>query len=120
MNAKSTGFASPAQGYEDQAIDLNRLLVHNPPATYFLRLDSDMTALGLPRGSILIADRSKTPAPNQFVLLRHEGQFYCRLMAEHNGKTIFTNGTTDLIPTPDETEIIGVITASIQIYGNAH
>ena len=120
MDAKTTGFASPAQGYEDQAIDLNRLLIHNPPATYFLRLDSDMTALGLPRGSLLVVDRSKNPTPNQYVLLRHEGQFLCRLMVDHNGKAVFTNGTTELIPTNDETEIIGVITASIQIYGHAH
>lgn len=118
MDKKTTGFASPAQGYEDQTIDLNRLLIHNPPATYFVRLNtSDMTALGLPRDALLIVDRSKDPAPNQYVMIRHEDQFYCRLMTEHNSKPIFTNGTTDIIPTPDETEIIGVITASIQIYG---
>jgi hypothetical protein len=29
---KTTGFASPAQGYEDTAIDLNRLLIRNAPA----------------------------------------------------------------------------------------
>ena len=119
MNSKATGFASPAQGYEDQSIDLNRLLVHNPPATYFLRLDSsDMAALGLPRGSLLIVDRSKDPTLNHYVMIRHEGQFYCRLMAERSGKIVFTNGTTDLIPSPGETEIIGVITASIRIFND--
>ena len=121
MDAKTTGFASPAQGYEDQSIDLNRLLVQNPPATYFLRLESsDMSALGLARGSLLVVDRSKNPAPNQYVLLRHEGRFYCRLMAEHNGKTVFTNGTIDLLPIPDETEIIGTVTASIRVFPNGN
>jgi len=121
MDIKTTGFASPAQGYEEQGIDLNRLLIHNPPATYFLRLETgEMAALGLPRGSLLIVDRSKDPSPNQYVLLRHEGQFLCRLLAVQNGRPYFTNGTTDIHPIPDETEIIGTVTASIQDYDNAH
>ena len=118
MDKKTTGFASPAQGYEEQGIDLNRLLVHNPPATYFGRLDTDeMEELGLPRGSLLIIDRSKNPAPNYFVLLRHDGEFVCRLMIEQEGKTVFTNGKQVFYPIPDETEIIGTITASVKTYG---
>jgi hypothetical protein len=38
-------------------------------------------------------------------------------MLENNGKTVFTNGTSELFPTPDETEIIGTVTASIKQYG---
>ena len=120
MGQKTTGFASPAQGYEEQSIDLNSLLVHNPPATYFGRLESsDMEALGLARGSLLIVDRSKTPVLNSFVLIRHEGVFLCRLMVNKEGKTAFTDGTSYILPTSGETEIIGVITASIKIYGAA-
>ena len=121
MEVKPTGFASPAQGYEEQTIDLNRLLVRNPPATYFVRLDTNnMISLGLPRGSLLIVDRSIDPAPNQYVVIRNFGQFLCRLMLVQNGKTVFTNGTIDITPTPDETEIIGTVTASIKTYDNAH
>jgi hypothetical protein len=36
MNGKTTGFASPAQGYEETPIDLNRLLITNPPRYLFL------------------------------------------------------------------------------------
>jgi len=58
MDKKATGFASPTQGYEEQNIDLHRLLIRNFPATYFGRLDTgDMENLGLPRGSLLIIDR---------------------------------------------------------------
>ena len=123
---KPSGFASPAQGYEEQYIDLNRLLVKNRPATYFFKLDSrDMERLGLPMGALLVVDRSKKPKnPNQslpqdtnpIVIIRHEGQFFCRLMARLDGKIVFTNGTDDIIPTTDDTEIIGVVTASIKLY----
>ena len=126
MNSKTTGFASPAQGYEVEAIDLNRLLITNPPATYFLRMESsDMAELGLPLGSLLVVDRSKEPVHNSLVLIRHEGQFYCRLMRQTPsapgtaGKTLFTNGTTEIKP-DEETEIIGTVTASIKTYDNAH
>ena len=117
MDKKATGFASPTQGYEEQAIDLNRLLIRNPPATYFGRLEtSDMENLGLPRGSLLIIDRSKDPKPNSLVLIRHEGQFLCRLMVKQKGKTCFASGKDEIYPITDETEIIGVITASIKTY----
>ena len=115
---KATGFASPAQGYEDTAIDLNRLLITNPPATYFFRLESgDMEEMGLPKGALLVVDRSKTPVLNDFTLIRHEGQFLCRLLARHNGLYMFTNGYSDISPVVDDTEIVGVVTASIQVYG---
>ena len=135
---KPSGFASPAQGYEEQYIDLNRLLVKNRPATYFFKLDSrDMEQLGLPMGALLVVDRSKRPKnlkqtamkttprdvretllqdANPIVIIRHEGQFFCRLMARHNEKIVFTNGTDDIIPTNDDTEIIGLVTASIKLY----
>jgi len=119
MDKKTTGFASPAQGYEEQNIDLNRLLIHNPPATYFLRLQTaEMEQLGLPQGSLLVVDRSIDPAPNSIVLLKHEEQLLCRFMVKQKGKIKFTNGTTDIIPT-GETEIFGTVTASIKIYSNA-
>jgi len=117
MDAKTTGFASPAQGYEEHTIDLNRLLIHNPPATYFLRLQTtEMEKAGLPQGSLLIVDRSKDPTHNSFVLIRHEGQLLCRLMLKQKGRIQFTNGTTDILPIMDETEIIGTVTASIKEY----
>jgi SOS-response transcriptional repressor LexA len=75
-----------------------------------------MAACGLPKGALLVVDRSKNPQPNNLVLLRHEGNFLCRLLTTHNGKQIFTNGETEISPIPDETEVIGVITFSIKEY----
>ena len=114
---KATGFASPAQGYEDADIDLNRLLVRNPPATYFFRLESgEMAQMGLPKGSLLVVDRSRTPRQKAIVLIRHEGRFLCRLMTENEGLTVFTNGISEIKPIADDTEIVGTVTASIQIF----
>ena len=112
---KANGFASPAQGYEDNGIDLNTLLVRQPASTYFFRMDSvDMAELGLPRGALLVVDRSRKPLINNFVIIRYEGKFLCRMMIQENGYTIFTNGASDIMPVIDDTEVIGVVTASIQ------
>ena len=115
--SKVTGFASPAQGYEEAGIDLNTVLIKHPASTFLFRLAStDMEKLGLPNGAILVVDRSITPVKNHFAMLRHEGQFLCRLMENHNGKTVFTNGVTEITPIADETEVIGTVTACIQMF----
>ena len=121
VEIKATGFASPAQGYEEQSIDLNRILVQNPPATYFMRLESsEMADLGLPQGSILIVDRSVDPINNSIVLIRHEAQFLCRMMIKKKSKILFTNGTAEISPIPGDTEIIGTVIASIKTYDNVN
>jgi DNA polymerase V len=118
MGRKTSGFASPAQGYEDSTIDLNGLLVRNPPATYFYRLEnSDMDALGLRNGALLVVDRSRKAAPDDFVLLVHEGRFLCRLFTLKNGGKIFTDGKSDIVPIANDTAVIGVVTAAIQVFG---
>jgi DNA polymerase V len=118
MGQKTSGFASPAQGYEDSAIDLNGLLIRNPPATYFFRLESaDMDGLGLHNGALLVVDRSKKTAKGDFVLLVHEGRFLCRLFTLKNGRKIFTDGKNDIVPIENDTAVIGVVTAAIQVFG---
>ena len=114
---KTTGFASPSQGYEETNIDLNEILIKNPSSTYLFKLDSeDISNLELSKGSVLVVDRSRTPVSNQLVIIRHEGHFLCRLMVKNKGKTIFTNGIDEIEPIPEETEIIGVVTASFKEY----
>jgi len=116
---KTTGFASPAQGYEDNTIDLNEILIKNPSSTYLFRLDSsDMSELGLPKGSLLVVDKSKNAALGDLVLLEHEGRFLCRLLFTKNGVRVFTGGNNDITPVADDTAVIGVVTASIKVYNH--
>lgn len=116
---KTTGFASPSQGYEDTNIDLNELLVKNPSSTYLFRLDSsDLAELGLPKGTLLVVDKSKNAVPGDLVILSHEGTFLCRLLFTKNGVKVFTDGKTEIVPVSDDTSIVGVVTSSIQEYGH--
>jgi DNA polymerase V len=115
---KTTGFASPAQGYEEKGIDLNELLIKHPAATFFFRMGSDdMLDLGLQKGALLVVDRSKNAEPNDFVTIVHEGQFLCRQLVIHNGEKVFTDGQCYIKPIVDDTELIGVVTACIHVFG---
>jgi len=114
---KVTGFASPAQGYEENAIDLNTLLIKHRSSTYLFPLETaDMVELGLPKGSLLLVDKSKNAEPGNLVILLHEGNFICRLYFIKNGVRVFTDGQNITVPIVDDTAIVGVVTACIQIF----
>lgn len=75
------GFPSPAQGYEDEPLDLHELLVPRPAATFFYRVrGSALEREGLPHDAILVVDRSVTPRPGDLVVADRDGQrLVCRL-----------------------------------------
>lgn len=58
-NYVEAGFPSPAEEYLENAIDLNDLLIKNPPATFLVRAKGEsMLGAGIFEGSILVVDRS--------------------------------------------------------------
>lgn len=68
------GFPSPAEDFEDDQLDLNQLLVRNPPATFFYRAEGrSMEGLGIYSGDVLVVDRSLTPADGDLVLALWDG-----------------------------------------------
>ena len=53
------GFPSPAEEYLENSIDLNELLITNPPATFLVRAKGEsMIGAGIFEGSLLVVDRS--------------------------------------------------------------
>jgi DNA polymerase V len=56
----SAGFPSPAEDYTDRRLDLNELLIKNPSATFFVRVEGDsMIGAGIQHDDILVVDRSR-------------------------------------------------------------
>ena len=71
----AAGFPSPAQGYEDEPLDLNALLIRHPAATYFYRVRGDaLIHEGIRDGSILVVDRSVTPRAGSLVVADFNGE----------------------------------------------
>lgn len=69
------GFPSPAEDFLDDEIDLHRLLVRNPAATYLYRASGwSMMLAGICDGDILVVDRSVQPHHGDVVVATWDGQ----------------------------------------------
>lgn len=114
----SAGFPSPAEDYIEQHLDLNDLLIQNPAATFFVRVNGDsMTGAGINHEDILIVDRSLEPTSGKIVVAVIDGEFTvkrlyiddnsCRLLAE--------NPDYPAIEVTEESgcEVWGIVTSAI-------
>ena len=75
-NGVSAGFPSPAEDHMHSKIDLNNLLIENPSATYYVRVNGDsMSGAGILSGDLLIVDRSFEVSNNCIVVAHLDGEF---------------------------------------------
>lgn len=112
------GFPSPAQDYVEDALDLNKLVVKHPSATYFVRVSGDsMIGAGISNGDLLVVDRSLSAVHGDIVIAAVAGEFTV--------KELQTNPRLQLIPhnphfspilfqTEEELEIFGVVTFTLK------
>ena len=85
--ASPKGFPSPAEDYKEKLLDLNALLVKNPPATFFVRCKSgSMKEAGIFTGDVLIVDKSVKARTGSIVLAFLDGDFVVRRLSI-KGKT---------------------------------
>lgn len=70
------GFPSPADDHIEEIIDLNELLVRNPPATFYIRaVGVSMVRVGIMDGDILVVDRSEAAFHGDIVVACLDGEF---------------------------------------------
>lgn len=75
-SAVPAGFPSPADDYLETKLDLNDLLVHDPLATFMVRVSGDsMIGAGIASGDVLVIDRGIEPANGHIVLAIVDGEF---------------------------------------------
>ncbi len=72
----SAGFASPAQDFLQDRIDLNKMLVKNPLTTFYIRVaGNSMINAGIADGDLLVADRSLEPSDGRVAICLIDGDF---------------------------------------------
>ncbi|PWC18931.1 translesion error-prone DNA polymerase V autoproteolytic subunit [Brenneria corticis] len=70
------GFPSPAQDYVEQRIDLNKVCVRHPSATYFLRVSGESMVEGhISDGDLLVVDSSLEAKHGDIVIAAVDGEF---------------------------------------------
>jgi DNA polymerase V len=75
MATVPAGFPSPAADYEEGKLDLNRHLIKNPAATFFVRVTGDsMLKAGIHCGDLLVVDRSIEPRDKNVVIAVVNGE----------------------------------------------
>jgi DNA polymerase V len=117
------GFPSPAQGYEQKGIDLNALMVANPPATYFVRAQGDsMLDAGIRDGDMLVVDFSLQAKHGDIVIAKLDDSFTVKRLHKQRGivQLCAENTVTHyppIVPQEGETlEVIGVVRWAIHQY----
>ncbi|HVV03743.1 MAG TPA: S24 family peptidase, partial [Puia sp.] len=77
--APAAGNFADAAGHAEDGVDLNEQLVHNKPATFFMRVSGDaMTGSGIFNGDVVIVDRSLRPASGKVVIAMLNGDMLIR------------------------------------------
>ena len=91
----AAGFPSPADDYVERRLDLNQHCIHNPEATFFLRVSGhSMTGAGIHNDDILVVDRSLKPVHGKVVVAILDGGFTVKRLSMEGG----ANGRLALLP----------------------
>lgn len=76
--ASPKGFAAVARDTADAPLDLHRLMVPRPAATFFMRMRGDSMRPVLRPGDLLVVDRSLNPGPGRLVVAAVNGEHLVR------------------------------------------
>jgi DNA polymerase V len=109
------GFPSPAADYEEGKLDLNKHLIRNPAATFFVRVTGDsMVKAGIHDGDMLVVDRSIEPRDKNVVIAAINGELTVkRIRIRKNKLTLEAeneNYRSQEIDEEMEFEVWGVVT----------
>lgn len=81
------GFPSPAADHVEETLDISQLLVKNPTATYYLRVQgASMEDAKIFDGDILVVDRSLEAKPGRIVVAAYDGNFYVKRLRILRGR----------------------------------
>jgi DNA polymerase V len=79
--AVPAGFPSPADDYLEDTLDLKRMLIAHPAATFFMRADCDSAIdADIRPGDILVVDRSLKPHKGSVIVAVADGEMTLKRM----------------------------------------
>lgn len=112
------GFPSPADDYVEDKLDLNKLLVQNKSATFFLRVKGDsMINAGINDGDIIVVDRSVEPVERSVVVAVVDSELTIKRLVWRNGVAELHAENSKYAPIRfkegQELTIWGVVTSSV-------
>lgn len=116
MGEAVAGFPSPAEDFIHEEIDLNRELVKNPEATFYVRVRGNSMLLDFQDGDLLIIDKSLDVRDNSIILCYTQNEFTLKRIKKENGKCYLLPSNPDfpVIETIEDVIVWGVVCYSIK------
>lgn len=115
------GFPNPAQDAADTPLDLNKLVVEHPAATFYMRVKgASMEGAGIYDGDLIVVDKALEPRPGDIVVAHLDGEFTLKRFAKQ-GNTIQLLPENDqfapiTISEGQDFSIWGIVRAAIHNY----
>lgn len=117
------GFPSPAADYETGRLDLTKILVPHPSATFTVRISGhSMTRAGIHDGDLALVDRSLDAGHDHVVIVSIDGELTCKRLLLRKGRMIIAPDSDDHsfrmidITGREDVEIWGVVTNTIRFH----
>jgi len=83
----TTGFPSPAADSIEDRIDLNKLLIKTPSATFFVKVEGEsMVNAFIPNNSLLVVDRSLNATSGNIVVAVINGELTVRRLLQTHAR----------------------------------
>lgn len=113
------GFPSPAEDHASERIDLNKILIRHPQATYLMRVSgASMREAGIDDEDVILVDRAIKPCHGHIVVAVVDGDFCVKRLWKRgaNLKLQAANPTyPDIVIKDGQTvEVWGVVTKAIK------
>lgn len=90
------GWPSPSEDYIEDALDLQKLLVRNPAATFFIRaMGHSMIGAGIHDNDLLVVDRSIAPTAGKVVIAVIDGELTVKRLVKKNGRILLAPENPD-------------------------
>ena len=111
------GFPSPADDFAFESIDLNKILIRHPDATFYARVKGQSMTSDFEEGDLLVIDRSVEWSDNKIALCFIDGEFTLKRLKVAGDKCFLVPSNNDfpVIEVKDDRKVVavGVVTYSI-------
>ena len=89
------GFPSPAEDYIEGRIDLNRELIRNPLATFYVRVSGDSMEPIIHSGALIVVDRMIETKDGDIVIARVGSELCVKRLRMKNGGAIWLSSENE-------------------------
>ncbi len=119
LGTVEAGFPSPAEEELADNLSLDDLLIHNPEATFLLKVSGDsMSEAGILPGDMVLVDKGEQAKNGDIVIAEVDGEWTMKYLKKRGENVVLmpANPKYQSIKPKKELKIAGVVTAVVRKY----